>query len=255
MSGAIRSFLGHFAPHAALALCLWIITTMIWSWSVVDVDSDVGLPSGLEAVVVVVAPLVMSVSYLWLRYCHDRRQCGVCDRNGRRDRLRSDPVGLLSRHYHWCRTSPGIWVSIAVWFAFAFLSTVSYVGTFLVYAGMALWLASTIAHQRRLRSCPKHSTVIMYDPRQPRWFSQGRVLAELHSRARGCNLIKAECRRTWCRQPLSPGSILAESPEEVMIWMLAHSNEHVAAYGRIPMVSVQVTLDPHLERDRVAASR
>lgn len=243
MPGAIRSFAGHFAPHVALSLFLLAVVTLIPTFFTDGIRPGVAVPTWRVGITVTVIVMAGFVAYTVLRYFHDRRQCGRCDRNGMSDRYRLAPMGFLARHWHWCRTAPGVWIYLAAWFVTMLLSMVSSIGTVLIYSGMALWAASTIAHQARVRSCPLHTATIMYNP-PAKWFSAERVLAELHYRARGVDQLHLQCERYACHE-----EVTVDSPEEAVIWTLSHSDVHLFKPLNSPMVVLKVTLDPHLELD------
>jgi hypothetical protein len=243
MPGAIRSFTGHFAPHVALTLFLLAIVSLVPSLFVVGVQPGVAVPTWRVGITIAVVMMTAWVTYALLRYYHDRHQCSRCDRNGMRDRFRLAPIGFLARHFHWCRTAPGVWIYLAAWLVTVLLSVVSSVGTVLIYAGMALWTASTIAHQARIRSCPLHTTSIMYNP-PAKWFSIERLLTELHYRARGVEHLHLQCQRYAC-----DAEATVSSPEEAALWTLGHSDVHFFKPLHSPMVVVKVTLDPDLELD------
>jgi hypothetical protein len=241
MPAAIRSFAGHFAPHVALTLFLFAVVTLVPTFFTNGIRPGVAVPTWRVGIVITAIVMIGFVTYSVLRYYHDRRQCSRCDRNGATDRYRLAPMGFLAQHWHWCRSTPGIWIYLVAWLATMLLSMVSSIGTVLIYAGMALWAASTIAHQARVRSCPSHTSTIMYDP-PAKWFSAERVLAELHYRARGADQLHLKCGRYACDEATTVGS-----PEEAVIWTLGHSDVHFFMPLHSPMVVLQVTLDPHLE--------
>lgn len=241
MPGGIRSFTGHFAPHVALALFLLAVVSLIPTFFIVGVQPGVTVPTWRTAIVVGVVTISGWVTYALLRFYHHGHRCSRCDRNGMRDRYRLAPLGFLARHFHWSRTPPGIWIYVGGWFATVLLSVVSSVGTVLIYAGMALWVASTIAHQARIRSCPSHTSTIMYDP-PAKWFSAKHMLTELHYRARGVEHLQLQCQRYAC-----DAEVTVSSPEEAVIWTLAHSDLHSSKLSKSPMVIVKVMLDPDLE--------
>jgi hypothetical protein len=238
MPGALRSFTGHFAPHVALTLFLLAVVSLVPSFFVVGVQPGVTVPTWRVAITVFAIVVIGWIVYTVLRYYHDRHQCSRCDRNGMRDRYRLAPMGFLARHFHWCRTAPGIWIYLAAWFLTMLLSIVSSLGTVLIYAGMALWTASTIAHQARIRSCPSHTASIMYKP-TAKWFSIERLLNELHYRARGVEHLHLQCERYACDVEAT-----VSSPEEAVLWTLGHSDFHASRSTKNPMVLVKVTLDP-----------
>lgn len=243
MPAAIRSFAGHFAPHVALTLFLLAIASLLPTFFTDGVGTALAAPTWRTAAIVTTTMMVGFCAYLALRYYHDRHQCNRCDHNGATDRYRLAPMGFLARHWHWCRTMPGIWIYVVVWLLTMLLSILSSIGTVLIYAGMALWAASTIAHQARIRSCPSHTSTIMYNPPH-KWFSAEQILAELHYRARGIDQIHLTCERYACGEATT-----VASPEAAVIWTLAHSDVHLFKPLHSPMVVLQVTLDPHLELD------
>lgn len=243
MPAAIRSLAGHFAPHVALTLFLLAVASVAHTILTNGTVHSILVPTWQTAAIVTTIVMIGFCTYAALRYYHDRRQCNRCDRNGATDRYRLAPMGFLARHWHWCRDTPGIWIYLTAWFLTMLLSMVSSIGTFLIYAGMALWAASTIAHQARIRSCPQHTSTIMYNPPH-KWFTAERTLAELHYRARGADQIHLTCERYACDEETTVGS-----PEEAVIWTLAHSDVHFFAPLNSPMVVLQVTLDPDLELD------
>lgn len=241
MSGGVRSFLGHFTPHAALCVCLCIVLIHIPSFFVVGVLPGLAVPMWSQAVVSMVVGLGLFVAYALLRWYHDRHQCCWCDRTAATDRFRSDGLGLFARHFHWCRTLPGLGFWAGGWVVATGVTLVSSIGSMLTYGGMAVWLASTIAHQARVRSCTKHSVSLMYDPRS-RAFSAERVLGQLHYRSRGCTYLWLRCERYACTARTT-----AVSPEEAVVWTLAHSDEHGADRHANPIVFLGVTVDPQLD--------
>lgn len=247
MPGAVRSFTGHFAPHVALILFLMALISLVPTFFTVGVQPGVAVPTWTAAIIITVVTTATWAIYMVLRHYHDRHQCTRCDRIGARDRLRPRPVGLLAWHWHWCRTAPGIWIYLAAWFVAVSVSVVSSIGTVLIYAGMALWTASTIAHQARMRSCPAHTAVILYDPSQ-QWFRAERLLTELHYRARGAEYLRLHCELHAC-----DGEVTVESPEAAVIWTLAHSDMHLFGPTSEPFVLLRVTLDPHLELETIKA--
>lgn len=247
MPAAVRSFTGHFAPHVALALFLFAVVTLLPTFTTDGVGTGVAAPTWRMLLGITVIVIAAFAAYATLRYYHDRHQCARCDRNGARDRHRTVPVGFLVRHWHWCRTAPGVWVYLAVWLATMLVSMVSSIGTVLIYTGMALWTASTIAHQARVRSCPAHTSTIMYDPSEKR-FGADRMLAELRYRARGVEFLHLKCERYACN-----GNVTVQSPEAAVIWTLGHSDEHLFRPGGSPMVLLRITFDPDLELDTVDA--
>lgn len=241
MPGAIRSFTGHFIPHVVLALSLCIIVLLIPTFFLVGVTPGLALPTWPATFITVAVVITGWCTYAMLRYYHDRHRCTRCDRNGYRFRYEPARLGFLALHFHWCRTSPGIWIYLVAWLVVTAVSAVSTVGTVLTYAGIALWLASTIAHQARLRSCPAHTAAIMYDP-PARWFTADRMLAQLHYRARGCDHLHLKCQRYACED-----AAMVTSVEEAMVWTLEHSDAHTHRMSRSPMVILEVTIDPDLE--------
>ena len=245
MPGAVRSSTGHFAPHVALTLFLMPILLLAPTLFMTGAQPGLLLPTWQAGVMAIALMGLAWVTYASLRHYHDRHQCSRCDRNGMRDRYRLAPLGFLARHYHWCRTPPGLWVYLALWFPTVALSTVSTFGTVLLYAGMALWSASTIAHQARVRSCTEHDSTIMYDPTE-KGFGAQRMLTELHYRARGAEHLHLQCERYACQ-----AEVTVASPEEAVIWVMSHSDFHLLRSIKSPLVFVKVTLDPYLELEDV----
>lgn len=243
MPGAIRSFTGHFAPHAALVLCVTVMLLLTPGLFLGGASQGVGVPrSWLDVLVPVAIALVVWGGHELLRRFHDQHQCHRCDRNGARMRYRTRPLGFVGRHFHWRRDLPGAWIYVVAWFAVTGFMFISSVGVIVLYAGMALALASTIVHQARQRACPAHEATIMYDP-PSKWFGAARVLRELHYRARGCEELHLSCERYACEETMT-----VQSPEEAMIWVFAHSDAHMFRPGNSPMVILKVVLDPDLQR-------
>jgi hypothetical protein len=248
MPGAIRSFTGHFAPHVAFGVCVAVILVLLPALMVDGVDHGLSAPTSWTAVIpsVVIGLSAFTVHEL-LRRFHNRHRCRWCDRNGARHRHQAQRLGFLARHFHWRREMPGAWIYVVAWLAVTGFMIISTVGVLVLYAGMALALASTIVHQARQRSCPLHEATIMLDP-SSKWFSIERLLGELHFRARGAEYLHLQCKRYACDDVM-----VAESPEEAVIWALAHGDEHATRPGGSRMVLLRVTLDPpelELEGDR-----
>lgn len=219
----MKAFIGHFFPHIALVWFVYSAVSDIQSmiersslrwphlpWEPSDFNFDWSFL--LASMLMIASVILLVVAYEGSRRWHSGHRCSWCDRNGRRWRQRT--AGIFAMLYDMRMTRTGCIVMLCA-FAVSLVTVVfSPIGGFMIDAGLALGLTTTIMHQQQSRGCTAHNYQVLFEPGTS-WAGTRQTLRQLHTQSRGADRIELRC--SWCREEK-----IVVDPAMAMPWLWTH---------------------------------